>query len=60
LKKLKDLKAQSKQTDIFFWKEGFPSIYEHNLQICASNDRWVSMIFFIYICIWHVEECSGL
>ena len=27
LKKLKDIKAQSKQTDIFFWQDGFHLTY---------------------------------
>jgi hypothetical protein len=41
LKKLKDIKAQSKQTDIFFWQDGFHWTYGNNLQILPQKiDEW--------------------
>lgn len=41
LKKLKGLKAQSKQTDIFFWEEEFQWTYEHCRSVPQNTDEWL-------------------
>lgn len=55
LKKLKDLKAQSKQTDIFFWQEGYLQTYGYIFwcrSVLQNTDEWIQI--FLYIC------CCGM